>query len=149
MIKEGWQTGVCLDYRFLFLIAIVKHALDHQLYSSLLELKKKYNLAILVRFHPPPQRYNSRLSNIYDSSRPLSLPKQHWLMSNNIQHPSTCPKEFSTLTQRPNPHVALLYSLSCNNNDFCFQLFLSIFAVKCRMILSSVLTRVCHSLDNR
>lgn len=41
MIKERWQKGVRLDYRFLFLIAIVKHALDHQLYSSVLKVKKK------------------------------------------------------------------------------------------------------------
>lgn len=76
MIKGRWQKVVHLDYSFPFFTAIVKHALDHQLHSSALKKKTGRNLAPLVRSNPP-QRHNTRLSNIYDSSRPLSLHKQH------------------------------------------------------------------------
>lgn len=72
----------------------------------------------------PPWRYNSRLSNIYDSSRPLALYKQHWLMSNNIQHPQHTSQRFfhpDTETKSPSRTIMpavkqqqrLLFSAVC------------------------------------
>lgn len=74
MMKRRWQKVVHLDYSFPFFTAIVKHVLAHQLYSS---KEKKFIETLLQSSDPTPQRCNTRLSNIYDSSRPLSLHKQH------------------------------------------------------------------------
>lgn len=75
MIKGHWQKVVPLAYSLPFFTAKVKQALDHKLYSSALKKTVK-NPAPLVGFQSP-LRYNTLLSNIYDSGRPLSLPKQH------------------------------------------------------------------------
>lgn len=55
--------------------------------------------------------------------------------------PSACPKDFSTLTLSPNPQEELLCLLSNVNNGRCFRLFVSIFAVKARVMLCGVSPR--------
>lgn len=128
-MKGHWQKVFPRDYGFPFFTAKVKQALDHQLYSSALKETGK-NPAPPVRSQSP-QRYNTRvcLISMTAAAHSYSPNSIDWCRTPS-NTPSTCPKDFSTLTLSPNPQAALLCSLSNANNPSCFQLFVSILAIK-------------------